>query len=268
MNPRSRNWLNISEERAARIRAEVKAEVRDEIVAELTPAIVDQIKEELWEKALKRAKMEVRNEMLAEAPTGRLKESFLEFVRETELDCHAQATVASNSADQLEAQSKWAKRFTAPLPWLTVLGALPALYVALQHFGSYLSLGFIMTVVAALVIFSGTLKLSWQHGNQEPEKLRKISSDYLVLAERAKSFRLVRAERMDSKARLDELTEQLRKSKVELDNQFHPRVDEVEAARESKRFRVADLVDPRRDFDERLAEAEAKAETPQQKAAR
>ena len=251
-------WSNISAKRAAKIRATVVEEVREELTAKLTPKIRQQVKDELWDKARKEAQQTAEQDLLKKAPSERERSGFIELVKETELDAHAQATTASGSGDKWSSKAQWSRRLWGPWPWVLILGALPALYGVFRTVGSCLSVEFIGAAVGLLVALGVSWVLTWRHQqyDEEAKRLYKIASDYLVLAERARAFRLVHAERMWSKARLDDLTEQLRKSKVELDNKYHPRIEEVDQARESVRHRIAiESVDIEEDFDERLAES-------------
>jgi hypothetical protein len=259
-------WYNISKERAAKIRIEVTDEVRDELKAKLTPVLREQVEEELWDKARQQARQQAKREVLEGQPTGRQKEGFLEFVRETELDSHAQATVASGEADQHASKVRWTRRLLGPLPWMVFLGAWPALYALWQWVGALVSVEFIGASVGLLAAFlvllvTGTRR-RWRYEDRA-KRLYKIASDYLVLAERAKTFRLVHAERMESKKRLDDLTEQLRRAKVDLDDKFHPSVASVDEARNSVRHRISLEglnIGGDEDFEERLEEAEREAQ--------
>jgi hypothetical protein len=274
------NWSNISRERAAAIRAEVEAEVEGRVRAELEPVIREQAEAELWERAReeakkeaqeaerarKQAREEARRELAQEhkagAPSERLRRGFVEFVRETEIDAHAQATVASGSAERTRSKLKWSRRTLGSLPWMLFAGAVPLLYVAWLWAGGWVTPAFIAASASLLVAFLAVLMdCSRRHGRleREAERLEGISSDYLILAERAKTFRLVHAERLETKGRLDELTFQLQGSKENLDQRFHPSVEELDVARESARHRIEVVEAPsaEQEFDERLAEAEA-----------
>jgi ABC-type multidrug transport system fused ATPase/permease subunit len=279
------NWHNIGAARRIRIRQEIVGEVRAELKAELEPVLRDQLEGELWERARETvareqkeaaqervklrvaARAEAREELEREAregaPSPRLRQGFVEFVKETEVDAHAQAVVASGSAEQLRARRRWSGRLLGPVPWLLFAGAVPALYAVFIWAGSLGAPAFIAAAAGLLVAFLTLLVSNGvRHGRLEREakKLEKISSDYLVMAERAKSYRMVHAERLETKGRLDDLMSGLRKAKVQLDDKFHPPVDELDRARDSVRHRISvEAVDLDADFEDRLAEAEAEA---------
>ena len=260
------NWHNISSARRLRIRQEVAEEVREELVAELEPRIREQVTEELWDRARSETRDDLEREHRLGIPSTHLRKGFVEFVQETELDSHAQAVVASGSADRYASKARWSRRLLGPLPWMVFLGALPALYAVWQWVGAFGSVEFIGAVVGLLVTFLTLLVTStrrrWRY-EDSAKRLYGIASDYLVLAERAKSFRLVHAERLESKARLMDLTKKLRVTKIELDDKFHPSVTSVDEARESVRHRISveglNIGLDGEAFDERLAEAEAEA---------
>jgi len=262
------NWGNISRDRASRIRAEVVGAVKNEVRAELEPVIREQVEEELWDKAREQvaqeakeaaqqerqarsqavaeARKELESEAQREEPSVRLKRGFVEFVKETEVDAHAQAVVASGSAGQSRSKLKWSRRTFGAIPWLLFASAVPLLAA---------SAGLLVVFLTVLV---GSVR---RHGRLErsARDLEQISSDYLIMAERAKSYRLVHAERLETKGRLDELTGSLRDAKEKLDKRFHPPVSELDGVRESVRHRieVTTMPSPEEEFDERLAEAEA-----------
>ena len=207
-----------------------------------------------------RAQQKAQEHRLELEPTPREKQGFVEFVKETELDAHAQATVASGSADKYVARAKWSKRLLGPVPWALLIGAVPLLYMVWQWAGTYMSVEFAAAGVAMLLTWLILLiSNSRRHSrcDENAKRLYQTASKYLVLAERAKSFRLVHAERLDTRSRLKDLTEKLHREKVELDNKFHPRIAEVEQARDSVRHRISvENIDPLNDFDERLEDAE------------
>jgi len=235
------NWYNISTERAARIRAEVTAEVKGEVLVELEPVIREQVEEELWDKAREQvaqeakeaaqqerqarsqavaeARRELESEARSEEPSARLKRGFVEFVKETEVDAHAQAVGRS--------KLKWSRRTFGAIPWLLFAGAVPLLYADWMYTGSLTAPAFLAASAGLLVVFLTVLVGSVRrHGRLErsARDLEQISSDYLIMAERAKSYRLVHAERLETKGRLDELTGSLRDAKEKLDKRFHPPV--------------------------------------------
>jgi len=278
------NWGNISRDRASRIRAEVVGAVKNEVRAELEPVIREQVEEELWDKAREQvaqeakeaaqqerqarsqavaeARRELESEARSEEPSARLKRGFVEFVKETEVDAHAQAVVASGSAGQSRSKLKWSRRTFGAIPWLLFAGAVPLLYADWMYTGSLTAPAFLAASAGLLVVFLTVLVGSVRrHGRLErsARDLEQISSDYLIMAERAKSYRLVHAERLETKGRLDELTGSLRDAKEKLDKRFHPPVSELDGVRESVRHRieVTTMPSPEEEFDERLAEAEA-----------
>ncbi len=286
------NWYNISRERAARIRADVVREVKDEVRAELEPVIREQVTSEILDQARDEAKAELEQEAEQRAkahqaakqelvtardlareelahehrmgvPSSRLRRGFVEFVKETELDARAQAVVASGTAERARKRLRWSRRTLGVVPWLLFAAAVPLLYVVFLWAGILATPAFLATSVGLLMAFLTILVSNARRHirlDDEADKLGKVASDYLIMAERAKSYRLVHAERLETKARLDQLTGELRDAKVRLDERFHPPVAELEEAKTSVRHRFeVEVVDLDEEFDERLAEAEAEA---------
>ena len=257
------NWYGIGAEREKKIRAEVAKDLKAELEAKLTPVLREQIEQELWDKACAKARTEIVAEHEAERPTIRERKALQEFVKEVELDCHAQATVASVEADKAKQRLYWSKRIRNSFAYLLGFGFLPLLFLAYQHFGR--SLGMAVTgVTMAIMLLTLTLTNSSKHTRlaKAIEKNRRTSSNYLLVAEDAKLLRLVKAERLDTKKQLDALVDNLASRKNRLDNEHHPRTDDLHQARDSVRVRI-DTGIPFQDiddFEERLAEAEARTE--------
>ena len=273
------NWYNISRERAAKIRAEVVSEVKDEVRAKLEPVIREQVTEELWDRARqeakkeaeeadfarRRAREEARKELAQEhkagVPSERLRRGFIEYVKETELDAHAQATVASGTAEKLRSRLRWSRGTLGVLPWLLFAAAAPLLYAVFLWAGALLIPAFIAASAGLLAVFLTLVVSNVRRHNRldrEAQRLEVIASDYLIMAEQAKTYRLVHAERLETKGKLDDLTQGLGQAKDKLDKRFHPPVAELETARDSVRHRISvESVDLEAEFDERLAEAEA-----------
>lgn len=267
------NWYGISDDRKQRIRAEITDEVRDDLKAALTPQIEAQVEQALWDKAFADARKTIESELAAEKPTARERKAFRKFVEEVELDCHAQATVASAEADRDERQLRWSRRVFNTLIGFVGLGTLPTLYALYNYFGNVKHPGVIvaaLTLVATFITLCATTTNRHERLERRAKNSRKVSSDYLVVAERAKTCRLVRAERLDTKKELDKLTEDLSSKKSYLDDKFHPRTEDLHLARDSVRVRI-DTQPPFHDFDdfeERLRTAEAEAEAAEEAEAR
>lgn len=261
-------WSNISARRAAKIRSEVAKEVTEELKSRLTPKIRRQIRNETWDKALREAKAQVEARLQEDEPTHKQRRGFVDFVKETELDAYAQATVASGSADKYASRARWARWLLGPLPWMMFLGTPVALYSLWQWLGTYQAVEFVGAAVGLLVVLLTlvvTNRLRQERCRSQMNRLYQIASRYLVVAERAKSFRLVHAERLETKAELDDLMVKLQREKIDLDDKFHPRVVDVDKARDSVRHRISVEglnidIDERAEFDARLEAAEAEAE--------
>lgn len=259
-------FRGVSAVRERKIRRKVADELREEIVTELRPIIREQVEDEVQGEMYDKARDDVKAELDAEAPDARQREAFRHFVQETEIDAHAQAAVASGDADRLTSRVRWSRRLFGPLPYMVLLGAAPVLYAVLQYVGALLSVEFIGVAAFLLVAF---LMILWtnimRHSRCEDEARRfyKIASEYRIMAERAKTFRIVHAERLETKSRIDELTAQLRKHKNQLDEKFHPSIASVDVARESVRGRIMAegpvALRFEDDFDDRLEEAQAEA---------
>jgi len=255
-------WTGVSKKREAKIRREVEKQVKELLVEELTPVIREQITEEIGDEAYQKAKADLQKEAETLKPEPRERAAFREFVREVELDAHAQATVASNEADIADKALRRSRRWMNPLGYLLLLTILPAAYMTYATFGLGLALGAtVATMLIALGIIAGTNSSRHERLTKRFKAKRKVASDYLIVAEQAKAYRTVHAERLDTKRKLDQLTTDLQTKKARLDQDHWPQVESLHSARETVRHRIeVPKYQAFDEFDEQLAEAEAEAE--------
>lgn len=250
-------WYGISKEREDRIRTAVEAQVKKRIIDEVTPVIREQAERDVREKAYRDARKDMENEARSAVPEPRERQAFREFVKEVEVDCHAQAAVASAEADKVERSLRRSKFWRNSLAYLLLLGLGPVAYEAYALYGlSATSAVIVGTMALTLLVLAVTNGSRHRALAERFSSKRKTASDYLVVAERAKAYRLVHAERLQTKERLDHLTSGLRTDKEDLDKRHWPRVEDLHEARDSVRYRVEDQARrPFDDFDERLEEA-------------
>ena len=257
-------WSGVSKKREAKIRRTIEAELKDRLVEELTPVIRKQVEDEIRDEAVQEARRSLAEEARKAVPSPREREAFQAFVREVELDAHAQATVASTEADKAETTLRLSRRWRNSFAYILLLTLLPAAFLAYQAFGLSLAMGAVVVTMALTLLVLAASNSNRHEGLQKRfNTKRKVSSDYLLIAERAKALRLVQAERLDTKKSLDQLAEDLQSKKAQLDRDHWPRVDDLYNARDSIRTRISIEEEKVRvfdDFDERLEEAQADAE--------
>jgi hypothetical protein len=163
------------------------------------------------------------------------------MVGEVRLDAYAQAHLASDIADEAERRFQRGRRY-ANTATLALVVTLPILALGLSHalggFGSATFAAVALTVifgVAALVFHNARRDL--QLGRRARDHL-KIASEFLILAERAKAFAMVHAERTTSSEELHRILEGLRHDKERVDRTFDPSAHALAAARDSARARI------------------------------
>lgn len=261
LKPPSHLTTNISAERYAKLRQFIVSEVTEELQRKLTPKIRAQVEQELKDEVLQDTRRKLEREIDEAKPNPRERRAFQMFVHNVELDAQAQATIASKDAESAERSLKRSRRWRTPLSYFLAVSALPLAYAAFHVFGPNLaflvyaltfSIGFLLHLIGA----------SSRHARLEAdvEKNLKTASEFLMLAEQAKAYRVVHAERLSNRKELDALVKEVQEQKDRLDKEYNPKVSELEAARESLRLRVAVeeptiLMD---EFDGRLEEAEAR----------
>jgi len=250
-------WYGISKERERKIRTAVEAEVKKRIVEEITPVIRKQAEQDVRDKAYRDARKDLENEARSATPDQRETNAFREFVKEVEVDCHAQAAVASAEADRVERSLLRSRRWRNFLAYLLLLGLGPAGYEAYARLGlSVAAAVAVGTMALTLLVLALTNKSRHARMSNHVKSRRKVASDYLVVAERAKAYRLIHAERLETKDELDKLADSLQDRKEFLDERYWPKVEDLNAARDSVRYRIEDQARrPFEDFDERLEEA-------------
>ena len=258
-------WSGISKKRQARIRREIEEELKENLIEELTPVLAEQaeqnVRDQAERDALIRAKKELREEAEEARPTGREREAFQDFVRQIEVDCHAQAVVASNRADQNDRDASWSRWLRGALALAVTAALVFTAYATLSVWG-FAPVTAIASGVAGLVLLFILISnfRARRRFEKASVKRRKTASDYLVVAERARAFRTVHAERLESRRELDGLVKRLQDDKEKLDQDHHLRVEDLYAAQDSVRSRVSlEDIPSLDDFDQRLEEAEAEA---------
>lgn len=262
-----RLWAGISSERQEAIYDYVVDEYKPALIESLREVIIEQITDELREtiakEERKKAEVQARTDLAASAPSSQEREAFRTFVKEVELDSRAQATVASLRAEGQNTNLSWSRRLTNPLAYALLLGAVPTLYYVLTYLagGAFKSPMFIAAAVTmALTLMTLGRTNSKRHAKltKERDTKRSTMSQYLILAERAKAYRLVHAERLETKEELDKLTRDLVHSKEQQDHKFHPNLKDLDEARDSVRRRFITEAPLRildDDFERRLEDA-------------
>lgn len=240
-------------ERKSAIRKMIESELRPRLVEELTPVIREQTEQDVRD----RIRRDLEREAAEAAPGSRERKIFRDFVKEVEIDAHAQATVASASADDADGTLRRARAWRNPLAYFLLLAIGPMGYEAyLTRQSSPLFI--FLTAMAALFLcyFAIASGVMYEDLRKKFREMRKVASDYLVVAERAKAFRMVHAERIETRKEMERALRDLSSEKEKLDRKYCPRVEDLHQARDSVRVRVEE---PRfrvfEDFDERLEEA-------------
>lgn len=221
------------------IRKALEKEIRADLTEELSADIRRKVERDVREEA----RQDVLREIAERAPTDEERETFSAYVNEVRLDAYAQATMASEIAEDAEAKLTRSRRVSEPI----LVGALVAVPAVVQgtawQLGGYTSSTFItVTLTFALFILMLWIASFRRHGRLEraSRKHRKVASDFLIIAERAKAYAMVHAERLASSGELGELLESLRRDKEKQDRVFHASAAELERARALAGVRIAE----------------------------
>ena len=269
---KKRLWAGISSERQEAIYDHVVDEYKPALIESLREVITEQVAEDLRDtiaqEEREKAKVQARQDLADSEPSSQERQAFRTFVKEVELDSRAQAAVASLRAEGQDSRLSWSRRLFNPLGYGLLLGAVPALYYALTFLagGNPASPIFLAAAATtALTLFTLWRTTAKRHHRlaKERDSKRETMSQYLILAERAKAYRLVHAERLETKEELDKLTNDLVASKEHQDGRFHPDLQDLDKARDSVRHRFITEAPLRildDDFEQRLEEAIEDAE--------
>lgn len=229
----------IDAEQAERIRQELTSELRQTLTDEISVQVRERITDEVRAGALR----EFERERLARAPSDEDRARFLSYVREVQLDSLAQASVATGHAAQSQRMLRRSRGIAMPAMYAATI-ALPLVTTSMvSWFGGQTvwTLAAIGTfVIAWLSLISSSVR---RHATLDTaaRASMKVASDYLVLAERAKAYRMVHAERLDSAKELHELLEAIRIDKERLDAATHLDMTEIEQARAAEEHKLDDL---------------------------
>lgn len=233
-----------------RLRRDLKEEVRREMTAEVEGKIRMRVEADIRKKA----RVDVLREIAESAPSEAQRDRFRAYVRDVELDAYAQATIASRIADDAEADLAKEAQRTRPLRWGLVISA-PVVFYAMSRFAP---VNAAMVVIAVLAIAAAAFSVGGAQRRtrlQERTKVhRAIGSDFLIIAERAKAYTYVHADRIASAQELQALVEDLRVAKEKQDRQFHASTSDLEAARQGVRHRIAEGHSRVADFEDDEAE--------------
>lgn len=220
------------------IRRALKKELRQEVAEELRADIRRKIERDVQAET----RSAVLREIAERAPTASDRERFTTYVEEVRLDAYAQATLASDIADTAEGRLTRSRAITTPLLNVMFVAFPLALFVAAKLAGGYRSAAFIASALTAALTYLAVLVQSTRHERRlekESSRHREVASRFLILAERAKAYTMVHAERLASAEELHEVLEDLRRAKERQDGDFHPSARELETARELVRPRIA-----------------------------
>lgn len=220
------------------IRRALKKELRQEVADELRGDIRRKIERDVQDET----RSAVLREIAERAPTPAERKRFTSYVDEVRLDAYAQATLASDIADDALADLTRSRKITGPLLSALFVAFPLALFTGARLFDGYRSPAFIATALTAALAYLAVLIQSTRRERRlerESTAHREIASRFLVLAERAKAYAMVHAERLTSSEELHEVLEDLRRAKERQDNGFHPSAHDLEAARERVRPRIA-----------------------------
>jgi hypothetical protein len=235
----------IDEAQAERIRRELGRELRKQLTEELRASLRASVEEEIR----KEARRDYEAELAARAPSPDDREAFQALVKEIQLDAYAQAHIASSVADEAEGALGRSRRVASPAAnALTIATPLVLMVIASVAEGFGFAF-YALAITFALLLLTLVVTNLRRHLRLESvmKRERKTASDFLVVAERAKAYRMVHAERLDSAEELAELLEQLRRDKERLDARHHVSANTLERTREAVRYRVEDLGElPRR----------------------
>ena len=240
------------------IRRALSKEVKREVAEELR----DDIRRRVEEDVRAETRQAVLQEIAERAPTAGDRERFTDYVNEVRLDAYAQATLASDIADAASVRVNQSRKWMVP-----VYGALllmgPLFAEGWPISGRYLLMG----VAVALALLAMVATRAWRHASLDGDiaKHRKIASDFLIIAERAKAYAMVHAERHLPAAELHELIEGLRRDKERQDRAFHPSAASLETARDEVRARFRLEARPRIAVDEDADEDEEQLAAPRKR---
>lgn len=216
----------------AEVRKELRRTVEDEVRERLTRQITEQVRRD--------TRREVAREIEERAPTEAERQRFVDYVEDVELDALALASLASGVATRAEEELARAQRRSVPVAWALALAAPTIIWASARSLGGATSAfaAVLATLTLALVFLTATNLRRHGRLTSHAAEHRRIASDYLIVAERAKAYRMVHAERIAEAAELDVRLAELRKLKEARDEAFHARSDEVEAARLEARRRI------------------------------
>ncbi|MCC6524073.1 MAG: hypothetical protein IT373_15540 [Polyangiaceae bacterium] len=239
---------------------------------ELTEELRASVRREVEDEVRRRTRSEVLHELEHRAPTDDERARCRALIDEIELDAYAQATLASREADEAERALERSRRLGGPAVYAAALASPLLSYACARWLSDPTAVAAaLVTLATALGLLVSTTLRRNARLERRLRELRRVASDFTILAERARAYRLVHAERIAEAQELVELVEELRLAKEAQDRQYHPSTADLEVARDTVRHRIEAPPEPLRvpaprvavaspDEDARLADASDAAE--------
>lgn len=231
----------IEAELKARLIKELKPKIREELAAECQKVAEETLREKIEQEVQTR----INGEVAAKVPSPKDRKAFQDFVREAEFEALASATASSVEADVMERWLAVSRTLSTPLSWVWLL-ATPILgFLLHQRFGFGVGFfAYFLPLVIGAVTFAFTTSFRHQLRFNNVASRRKITSDYLMLADKAKQHRIVTAEGALTRGELVEALRYFTNEKAQLDNKYHPTVKTLGRARVLARDNLMTEMDP------------------------
>ncbi len=218
------------------IRRALEKEIRTTVSAELNADIRARIEQDVRAETRQR----VLQEVAERAPTREERERFIAYVREVRVDAQTQADLSSARAATADAQRSRSSRVAEPILAAGVVGG-PLIVHALAGWAALAgpALWVVITtlVLAYLALLVTSARRNHRLSNTVGEQA-KLSSDFMIIAERARAFEMVHAERLTSSRELHDVLEELRRAKERQDQRHRPDTAALEKARSQARLRI------------------------------
>jgi hypothetical protein len=255
-----------------KIRIETREVIQKEEYKKITQEVTEKLSKDLAPKLRKEVRHDFMRELSVQHPNIQERANFVELMHDNEVECTALHDVIMKDADNVKTSQQW--------QW--VLNGIVITSVVVTILGLIIGSGWyfqnIMTAETWMIYFFVSMFLLifsticvWTALPESSKlgakayKLREYSSDYLTLAGEIKRQRMMTAAGAETKKQLNEAVEAIYKQKNNIDSKVYPDANTLNQARARvktdllndydpvKTLRVEDI----KDFDTRLAEAEA-----------
>jgi len=256
----------------SKLRSELRQELEEKERKVLVNKLKKEVKQEITPDIRKEVKDDFMKKLAREHPNVQERSNFVALLHDLEVECLAVGETAMRTADNLEGWIGLRKlynfivMFFAPITMLSIIGMVAwkiSPMMTTDNWIIYAASSFIMFFLSMFAFNQIMFNLS--NFQSKIDAMRENASTYANLADDIKRHRLMTVVSAESKSELSKAIDDIYERKRLLDSLVHPDPDKLSENKVRIKSNMLNDYDPMKtlrveeikDFDSRLAEAEA-----------